>query len=151
MSNLNRETIRAIVSDCFFDQAYLKEHVTIDMSNPEASPDPVFDDVAKAEGVIVKSVVSTFFFNKAKVAEHKEEIAELLAQLPDSFREDIGGGMSLLAAVENKNGNQWGSQMDAADLFAVAEAAELAEPVLPREFWSHLPGGLPYFVILASE
>lgn len=71
----------------------------------------------------------------------------MLSDLPITFMSDEGGGMSLLSACFTKDGVQWGEHVLVEGLFALAEGVGLAKPSLPREFWSILPGSMPYYTI----
>lgn len=85
-------------------------------------------------------------FSASALAEHKAEIGQILAELPDQFQ--ASGGWSFLNMCNDKNGNQW------TDLHAIMEAllmlgimTDQAGYPLPRSFWPMLPGGMPYVVV----
>jgi hypothetical protein len=101
-------------------------------------------------GVMVEGIVTSAVFDPAKVAAHGEEIRALLAELPDQFRADIGGGWSFLNACDDRHGNQWtGFHRSMEELFMVGMAAGLVRCLMPRDGWKALPGGMPYYVVIA--
>ena len=46
-------------------------------------------------------------FHSERLESHREEIKEMVLQLPDSFRKGKGGGHSFLNMCENRNGDLW--------------------------------------------
>jgi hypothetical protein len=102
----------------------------------------------KEEGaLLVKGIVRTFCFSPEKIGAHREEIRDLLSDMPDSFQAEGGGGMSFLNLCEDRHGEQWtGLQQTMEELVALGEAAGMASYPMPRDMWSVLPGGMPYVV-----
>lgn len=99
----------------------------------------------KAEGIM-----SNVGFNPERLEKYKGEIIAMLNELPDSFKETGGGGMSFLQACVDKHGNQWTSFLRTMEqLFQLGIGIGKVKCQLPREYWSTLPGGMPYYVILA--
>lgn len=97
---------------------------------------------------IVEGITRKFGFHPGRVANHADEIADLLAQLPEQFQHNHGGGWSFLNACHNRNGEMWTSEHRVMeDLFVLGIAAGRARWLLPREAWSSLPGGVPYVVV----
>jgi hypothetical protein len=104
--------------------------------------------------VIAHSIVRNFCFSKDKIEKYAERIGWLLHQLPQQFLEETeggGGGWSFLNACMTKNGELWGQQRDVEALLVLGVAAGWASIQLPREIWSILPGGVPYFVVHANR
>ncbi len=94
-------------------------------------------------------VVHSFSFCKEKLQENKKNIVDMLSCLPKEFMQNAGGGYSFLAACNDKDGNQWtGLHLTMEKLFALGIGIEKVKCLLPREIWSALPGGMPYFVVL---
>ena len=101
-----------------------------------------------SNAIIVQGVVNTLGFNPAKLEKYKEEILDLLDELPDSFKEGSGGGMSFLSACEDKHGNQWtGFHQKMEQLFALGIGIGAVKECLPRNMWYMLPGNMPYYTI----
>jgi hypothetical protein len=104
------------------------------------------DDHVKAEGV-----VGNVGFHPGRLAAYGEQIGELLNELPDDFKASGGGGMSFLNACMDRHGNQWtGEHRTMEQLFQLGVASGKALCLLPREMWSALPGGMPYFVVVGE-
>ena len=77
---------------------------------------------------------------------HRDEIKEMLYELPENFQMEKGGGWSFLQACEDRHGNQWtGLHSRMAELFALGVATDQAICLLPRDVWKALPGGMPYY------
>lgn len=122
--------IDAILKDCLFT-----EEEMVDGKPPEGY-------------IEVDAVVNRFGFHPERIESHREEVEAMLAQLPSEFQRSGGGGMSLLNGCVDKDGNQWtGFQQNVGHLFALGMALGKVGFVLPREMWSTLPGGVPYYVI----
>lgn len=101
-------------------------------------------DSVKCEGV-----AHVFVLSRNKLSEHKEEISQMLLQLPSEFMEKVGGGYSFLCACNNKDGEQWtGLHLTMEKLFSLGIGIEKVKCLLPRELWQALPGGMPYYVVL---
>jgi len=103
------------------------------------------EDTSKA--IIAHGIVSNFGYHPERIEKHKEDIYSMLKQLPDSFQEKNGGGMSFLNACMDNKGNQWGKHRDMEQLFCLGIAAELCTCLLPKKMWSALPGGMPYYAV----
>ena len=99
--------------------------------------------------VAVEGVGCRVGLHPQRLEQHKSEISLMLKDLDDKFQASGGGGMSFLNACNDKHGNQWtGMQKTMDELFMLGVAAQLAKPVMPREMWHALPGGMPYYVVL---
>ena len=96
----------------------------------------------KAEGL-----VHPVGFNPERLESHKVEIRELLMELPTEFMKSGGGGWSALNMVMDKHGNQWAEHINMEQLVQLGEATGLVTCQLPRDLWSALPGGMPYYVV----
>lgn len=103
------------------------------------------EDVSNA--VQAEGVISTFGFHPERLNNSRTAIQALLAELPLPFREGEGGGWSFLQACETKNGDLWGEHRNIEQLMTLGLATGDVEYLMPREMWSALPGGVPYFVV----
>lgn len=102
--------------------------------------------------IACEGVCHTFAFDKSKIEENDEKINAMLHELPKEFMPETGGGMSFLAACNDKNGDMWtGDHFTMEKLFALGMAAELVNVLLPREMWAALPGGMPYYAVVEKE
>lgn len=98
--------------------------------------------------VLAKGLVVNVGFHPGRLEASKNEIVELLDELPDSFKESGGGGMSFLAACDDKHGNQWtGEHRTMEQLFLLGIGIGKVVSPLPRDMWGILPGGVPYYTI----
>lgn len=87
-------------------------------------------------------------FHPQRLESHKAEVAAMLDDLQDAFKANAGGGMSFLNACFDKYGNQWtGQHRRMEQLFQLGVAIGKAKLLVPREAWSSLPGGMPYYVV----
>lgn len=114
--------------------------------------DSLFRDDEEVVGAVeVDGILNRFGFHPDRIAAHKPEVAAMLTELPDSFQQTGGGGMSFLNACIDKNDVQWTGLHQTMDhLFCLGMATNLVSCVLPRDMWSILPGGMPYYVVSAS-
>lgn len=95
-----------------------------------------------------EGIMNTVGFHPDRLETHKEEIIELLQELPDEFQKSKGGGWSFLNACNDKHGNQWtGLHQTVEQLLLLGIAIGKVKFQLPREVWSALPGGMPYLVV----
>lgn len=122
---LDPARVEAIFLDCLFEEGE-------DTSNH-----------VRAEGV-----QQTAGFHPDRLQSHKAEIEAMLDELPEEFKESGGGGWSFLNACNDKHGNQWtGLHQRMEQLFQLGIGIGKVRATLPREMWSALPGGVPYYVI----
>lgn len=99
---------------------------------------------------VVPGITGSFAVDLTKINKAKPEIANMLLQLSDAFMtgKGMGGGYSFLQACEDRQGRQWADfhrSMEA--LFVLGMGADLADCLAPRELWSALPGGMPYYSV----
>ena len=107
----------------------------------------IFENCITDSGIVIAGPVNTFMMSKEKLKEEEDNIYSMLKQLPDEFMQDSGGGMSFLNACIRKDGVQWGEHYAIEMLLILGFGINKAEYCLPKELWSALPGGMPYFVI----
>lgn len=82
---LNAEAVEKVFLDCLFD-----------------------DSATEDEIVEIEGIVNNFAFNSARLEANKNTIISLLEELPDEFRQSLGGGWSFLNACNDKHGSHWG-------------------------------------------
>jgi hypothetical protein len=97
--------------------------------------------------VIAHGCVHNIGFHPGRLSEKRADILDMLSQLPIEFQKSGGGGYTFLNACLTANGDQWGDQQVADQLLVMGIASRYAAILLPRELWSSLPGGVPYFVV----
>lgn len=118
------------------------QELVLDSLEPRTDPDHT---------IIAEGVVHTFGFNAEKLATHKDEIIELLDELPDNFKEEVGGGWSFIQACVDKHDNHWGEHHSMEELFCLGIAIGRVKVLMPRAMWSILPGGVPYYAICKED
>jgi hypothetical protein len=101
-----------------------------------------------ANHIVCEGIVQLVGLNPERVEKHRQEIHDMLAELPDPFRQSVGGGWSFLDACEDRHGNQWtGLHRTMEQLVQLGIAIGEVEYLMSREMWSVFPGGMPYFVV----
>ena len=120
------EKTRELMKHCLF-----KDTELVDGKPPE-------------NAVIVEGIVNRFGFHPGRIAEKKDEIKELLDEMPASFHIGGGGGMSFLNLCMDKHDNHWAEHQTMGDLVCLGIAAGMAKYCLPRDMWNMFPGGMPY-------
>lgn len=103
---------------------------------------------ALLKGKLVKGVMLNVAFNPEKIEKHRDDIKDMLSQLPLAFRQEDGGGWSFIKMCVDAEGNQWTSvhkQMDA--IVCLGLATEDLRFCLPREMWKVFQDGMPYVQI----
>ena len=101
--------------------------------------------------LMVEGIMSTFGFHPGRLESHKEDVRELLSQLPVEFFPETGGGMSFLNACNTRDGELWtGEHRIMEQLFVLGMALKLVVCLLPREVWPALPGEMPYYMVVGS-
>ena len=131
MNKLNSESVTEILKYCLFQEN-----------------EPTTD------AVIVKGVVSSFGFHPARLETKKQEIGDLLSELPIEFQDEKsggGGGYSFLGGCMTKDGEQWGEQKNVDELLCLGLAIKRVMFPLPETVWFALPGGVPYFIVISPE
>ena len=73
----------------------------------------------------------------------------MLSDLPAEFHQEWGGGWSFLNACRTRSGKQW-THVEMEKLFVLGLGIEMVVCCLDREFWSSLPGGVPYYMVKAA-
>lgn len=101
--------------------------------------------------VIAEGVIHKIGFHPDRVKENEGNIISMLNDLPDSFKQSVGGGMSFLNACLTSEGEQWGEHSNIDQLVCLGLAIKKVSIPFPRDVWTALPGGMPYFVVLDKE
>ena len=109
------------------------------------------DGEATDNAIMVEGIVSKFGFHPDRLKLHEKEIMELLLQLPKQFQQKTGGGWTFLNACMTESGTQWGEHLNIEQLLTLGLATKKVKYLVPREMWSALPGGMPYFCILNDQ
>ena len=126
------------------------EDMKLTSSNVEATfMDCLFNDGEDTEGYIkVEGMITNVGFHPIRLEGHKQDIIDMLSELPDQFKQSGGGGWSFLNACNDNQGNQWTDlHRTMEQLFLLGLAIDKVVCQMPRELWSVLPGGVPYYMV----
>ena len=126
--NLTAENVDEVFRDCLFKDGE-------DMSSP----------------VVAEGVRCVYGFHHDRLEGHSGDVADMLACLPDDFREDKGGGHTFLNACVDRAGVQWGEHRSIEQLMVLGVATGQVKILLPRDMWKVLPGGMPYFSVKVRD
>ena len=102
--------------------------------------------------IICSGIMGDYALKKSVLEEHKNEIYDMLMELPTPFRKSDGGGYSFLCACNTKDGELWTGLHEVMErLFVLGIGIDKVKELLPRECWFALPGGMPYYMIIDEE
>lgn len=139
MTELNIENVDRIFSDCMF------------RSHEEY-------EECKKEGlhVFVHSIQNPkvkIGFQPERIEAHRQEIRDMLSQLPDGFFPGTGDGASFLQACSTKDGQLWtGLHLEMEKLCLLGLASrQMKMCVEDPQVWYILPGGMPYLQVLLDD
>ena len=122
---LSSANVEEIFSDCLFEAG---------------------EDTSKR--ILAEGIIRKVNFHPQRLEAHKNDIISMLHQLPDNFHQDKGGGWTFLNACLNNNGEQWtGLHYTMEQLVLLGIAIDKVAFPFPKDMWSALPGGVPYFVV----
>lgn len=120
--------VQNILMDCFY------------------KPEEVPGGATPADAIIVEGITARCGFHPGRIAQHKQEIIEIIELMPRTFFQGEGGGWSFLNLCMTAEGEQWGEHSDCEALVILGMAAGVCRFVMPREMWNDLPGAMPYVV-----
>jgi hypothetical protein len=112
--------------------------------------DSLFKEKEPTEGYILgPGVITTVGFHPQRIESHRAEVKEMLSNLPPQFHAATGGGgWSFLNLCIDRNGTQWTDYHQRMEqLMQMGIALKMVQCPMPREGWSILPGGMPYYII----
>ena len=95
----------------------------------------------------VDGLVNSFSFHPERLKEAKPEIDALLAELPDNFRKDKGGGWSFLNGCEDRHGDLWTGEQRSVEVLVCLGIGVDSASWLGKEMADMMPGGVPYFEV----
>jgi len=130
-----------LVREMFYDSLFRDEEVTKGQT--------------PAGAVLVEGIVRNVGFHPDRLRSHSDQVKQWLSLLPHQFREGKGGGggWSFLEACNQEDGAQWtGMHQTMEQLFQLGIGLGMAKWLLPRSYWTMLPGGMPYVsVVIEGE
>ena len=102
------------------------------------------DGTIPKDSVQVEGITTKFGFHPDRLNENKSNIEQMIDELHQDFKK----GWSFLQFCIDKDGNQWtGLHLTMEQLMVLGIAIGKIEYLFPREFWSVLPGSMPYIII----
>jgi hypothetical protein len=104
------------------------------------------------DGIEIAGVANKYRLHRERLECTRALVSSWLTLLPPQFHKATGGGWSFLNACDEADGTQWtGFHQRMEELFVLGLGLGLVQECTPREMWSLLPGGVPYYVIDIPE
>lgn len=103
-------------------------------------------DEEKKRHFPIKGVRLHIGFHPDRLKRSTDRINDLIDCLPAEFFE--GAGDSFLQACVDRSGTQWGEHENIDQLLCLGLAIHRIHFLIPRELWSGLPGGMPFFKVM---
>ena len=123
----------------------IAERVTKIVKDSLYKPEEITDKEKPPEGaIVVDGIMRKWGFHPERLLSHKEEVREILNEMPETFHMKGGGGWSFLNLCMDKNNNQWGEHANMDELCVLAIGLKMGKWLMPRDVWEVLPGGMPY-------
>lgn len=123
--------LEELMSECLYTEEELSEHTGV----PPGA-------------IKITGLVRNFALHPLRTKERKPRLDEMLKELPNQFSD--GGGWTFLNMPTREGGEQWGEQHHAEALMVLGLAVGSIKYCMPREFWSSLPGSVPYIQVVIS-
>lgn len=135
---LTAENVTEVYKDCLFtDEEYPNETPSVE-TLPEGA-------------VVTDGILNKTAFHPGRLEGHRQDIIDMLHGLPTEFQSTTnggGGGWSFLNACMDNEGGQWTGMHQTQDMLVqLGIGIGAADYLLPRDIWSALPGGMPYFAV----
>lgn len=131
MENLSGEVER-VFKDCLY--------------TPEEVEAQGEEQIAKT-CVRAPGIVCDAGFEPERLHAHEAEIRSFVDEMAPQFFLDSGGGWTFLNLAVDRRGEQWTDLHQRMEqLVQLAIASGMGSFCIPREFWSSMPGGMPYVV-----
>lgn len=160
MSLLTADTVKRLLKECLL-QSDEEEQITpiIDKIVEAGVTKNVIADITRRlqaasdagetpfSIIPVHGIIHNYVFRKDRLEARRDEIFQLLEELPDQFRASSGGGWSFLNMCEDRHGNHWAEHITIEGLIVLGAGLKLMSFLPPqRELWKVFPGGMPYLV-----
>lgn len=143
---LTAENVRTILNDCF-----LTDEEVVDLSLHGANSDRAEELVEAGHLVKVDGLRTDFAFHPERLESHRAEVADMLAQVPEPFFTNKGGGWSFLNLCTRADDVLWGEHINVEQLCVLAIGLGLGQWLVPKEMWNLMPGGMPYIAFTLPE
>ena len=123
---LTADSVKEILKKCLVkDRDTIKKYESTHVDSPHRKV--TVDNVCIVLGLNGRK----YYFDAIALEQSRDEIKELLLQLPREFmRSAAMGGSSFLDACLNNEGHQWGDQKDVDELLALGKAVDLVQTAM---------------------
>lgn len=129
------------ITEMFLNSLYSQEEVESLGITAEKHPE---------DSRIIQGLTGSFLV-APRIKEHRAELIEMLRELPDVFRQSVGGGRSFTSMCVDRNGELWTGMHRVMEQFVILSLANelisMTSPIMSRG----LPGGVPIITIKDSE
>lgn len=99
----------------------------------------------------VEMVDYVFGVDMVKLKKHRQDVKDMLSQLPKEFfpvENGGGGGWSFLQAYDHTDDVQWTDvHLTMEALLIMGMALDMVKFMMPREMWWLFPGNIPYIIV----
>ena len=129
--NLTSENVNKIFMDCLFKDEEIDGK-----------------DMADIKFIPAEGIISNVGFHPERLESHRKEVTDMVNQLPDKFKPNLGGGYTFMNMPFDKNDHQWGEQRNAEQLLQLGIGLGIMKILMPRSMWNVFPGGVPYVAII---
>lgn len=100
-----------------------------------------------ADRIVVEGIAHNVDLHRGRIEQHRQEIHDMLAELPDAFKTHAGPGESFPLMCFDRRGNQWATlHITMEQLVQLGIAIGEVEYTVPRDDWKNFPGG-PYIMV----
>ena len=115
----------------------------------------LFNDDEVAAGINefteARGVLGHVGFHPNRLEEQRAQVQAWLAQLPDNFKDGLGGGWSFLQMCQTADGEHWTGLPKVCDELVMMGIGLNLCSVIMREVAEALPGGVPYILIHSTD
>ncbi len=102
------------------------------------------DGKTPENAVLVEGIMANFGFEPNRLESHRQEIIDILKQMPMEFHIGTGDGDSFLNLCNTEDGVQWGEHRNMEQLVVLAIGLKLGRYCFPKGMWKDLAVGMPY-------
>ena len=132
-----------------FNEYFTLANMELTAENVEKIYKECHCDKGSKNSITIEGIQNSDTYNKTSLEKHKDDIKNMLNQLPDNFKKSAGGGWSFLNMCMRKDDYQWtGLHRTMEKLMTMGIATKQVEYLLPSNMWGILPAGMPYIAIL---
>ncbi len=115
--------------------------------NSMFSDNEIVDGIIPDDAIKVEGITMNVGFKSTNLEAYRDDVKNMLLELPEPFFKETGGGWSFLNAIETKDGEQWAEHRNLEQLVLLGIGLGYVTFLMPRNMWVMFPGGMPYFQI----